>query len=113
MEAAGVAVRRGDPSGARRRAMRRPSVEPRDTAGIRRTATRRAVVFCAVGSSKGSSVVPATTFALLLPTTQNPYGAGVSILENQALRLGALSGNATMPIRPNSTAALRYQAGAR
>jgi hypothetical protein len=56
-------------------------VTPRAPAGV---ATRRAVAFCAVGSSKGSSVVPATTIALLLPTAQNPYGAGASTLENQA-----------------------------
>jgi len=65
--------------------MRCPSVEPCDAAGARPTATRRAVVFCAVGSSKGSSVFPDTAFALLLPTSQNPYGAGASTPENQAL----------------------------
>ena len=50
-----------------------------DTAGARRTATRRAAVFCAVGSSKGSSVFPDTAVALLLPTPQNSRGAGASI----------------------------------
>ena len=54
------------------------TVERGDTAGARRTATQRAAVFCAVGSSKGSSVFPDTAFALLLPTSQNPCGAGDS-----------------------------------
>jgi len=58
--------------------MRCPSVEPRDAAGARQTATRRAAVYCAVGLSKGSSVFPDTTFALLLPTAQYPSGAGTS-----------------------------------
>ena len=70
--------------------MRSSSVEPCDAAGARRTATRRAVVFCAVGSSKGSSVFPDTAVALLLPTSQNTYGAGASILENQAQRQGRM-----------------------
>src|SRR5215471_7045947 len=49
--------------------------------------------FCVLGSSKGSLVVPATSFALLLPTPQNPLGAGTSTSEKRALvrdRLRAL-----------------------
>jgi len=56
------------------------TVERGAAAGARRTATQGAAVFCAVGSSKGSSVFPDTIFALLLPTSQNPCGAGASIL---------------------------------
>jgi hypothetical protein len=53
------------------------TVERGDTAGVRRNATRRAGVFCAVGSSKGSPVFPDTGSAFLLPTSQNPSGAVV------------------------------------
>ena len=55
------------------------TVERGDAAGARQTATRRAAVFCAVGSSKGSSVFPDTAIALLLPTSQNPCGPDDSI----------------------------------
>jgi hypothetical protein len=37
-------------------------------------------------------VVPATRFALLLPTPQNPYGAGDPIPEDHALK-GAAAAN--------------------
>ena len=67
------------------------SVERRNKAGARPRATRRAGGFCVVGSSKGSPVVPATRFALLLPTPQNPLGVGAT------LRL--ISGAATGPAR--------------
>src|SRR6516164_3258299 len=45
----------------------------------------RAGGFCVVGSSNGSPVVPATGFALLLPTPQNPLDAGASASEKRAL----------------------------
>jgi len=54
------------------------TVERCDAAGARRNATRRAGVFCVVGSSKGLPVFPDTGGALLLPTSQNPSGAAVS-----------------------------------
>ena len=53
------------------------TVERGDAAGTRRNATRRAGVFCVVGSSKGLPVFPDTGCALLLPTPQNPSGAVV------------------------------------
>jgi hypothetical protein len=60
------------------------TVERGDTAGTRRNATRRAGAFCVVGSSKGLPVFPDTGCAFLLPTPQNPSGAGDSTWENQA-----------------------------
>jgi hypothetical protein len=57
------------------------TVERSDTAGARRNATRRAGVFCVVGSSKGLPVFPDTGRAFLLPTPQNPSGAGDSASE--------------------------------
>ena len=61
------------------------SVERRNEAGARQRATRRAGDFCGAGLSKGSPVVPATRFALLLPATRNSLGAGASIPEDHAL----------------------------
>jgi hypothetical protein len=55
-----------------------------DAAGARPNATRRAGVFCVVGSSKGSPVLPIRALAFLLPTPQNPSGAVDSAPENQA-----------------------------
>jgi len=53
------------------------TVERGDAAGARRNATRRAGVFCVMGSSKGLPVFPDTGCAFLLPTPQNPPGAAV------------------------------------
>jgi len=53
------------------------TVEHGDTADGRRNATRRAGVFCVVGSSKGLPVFPDTGCAFLLPTPQNTSGAVV------------------------------------
>src|SRR6185503_6185265 len=78
MEAAGVAVRRGDPPGAGRRAIwgigraRRRRGRPPDGNPKGRGLLRHGFVEGLVRS-------PATAFALLLPTPQNPHGAGASI----------------------------------
>jgi len=64
------------------------TVEDGDTAGARRNATRRAGVFCAVGSSKGLPVFPDTGCALLLPTSQNPSGAAIQFGLNLLLNWG-------------------------
>jgi len=53
------------------------TVERGDAAGARRNATRRAGVFCVMGSSKGLPVFPDTGCAFLLPTPQNLPGAAV------------------------------------
>jgi len=53
------------------------TVERGDAAGVRRNATRRAGVFCVVGSSKGLPVFPDTGGAFLLPTPQNSSGAAI------------------------------------
>src|SRR4029079_16855037 len=67
------------------------TVERGDAAGARHNATRRAGVFCVVGSSKGLPVFPDTGGAFLLPTPQNPSGAAIQAGLNLLLRQSAVT----------------------
>jgi len=53
------------------------TVEHGDAVGARRNATRRAGVFCVVGSSKGLPIFRDMGCTFLLPTPQNPSGAAI------------------------------------
>ena len=56
-----------------------PLVEPGDAAGDRQTATRRAAVFCAVGSSKGSSVSPIRPSPFSCPRHKIPAAQAIPV----------------------------------